>query len=438
VLDDDDIPPEADDTKTAPKTFAPVKGTNKKLKIPDFDRFRLLLVGGAALLILLIVGFIVANSILPKATISIKTDATAVDTNLDLTLSTTAKDLDADGNVLPAKLASTSKTYTQSVPTTGQKNNGNKATGKVKVINCSAGDGITIPAGTGMTSSSGAAFVTQETANLPVGSNSCKDIAGATSAVVAVIAVSGGTASNTNAGSSMKVASDGSYSSSSVKATVTDSLTDSLSGGTDNIVQTVNQNDINTAKSKITASANEAELKKTLSDSLKKDNFYPVAATYSAGTPNITTSNNVGEAANNLTVTQTVSYTMFGAKKSDLQTLVKNAIKTQIDTSKQSILDDGLGKAVFNVNELAADHAKVTMSSTAEVGPDLDVATIKEQVAGQKPGAVKDKLATNPDVTSVDVKLSPFWVNSVPKKTSKIKVEIAKPEAKSSSTNANP
>src|SRR4051812_19639157 len=53
VLDDDDLPPEADDAKPVPKSFEPVaKGSNKKLKIPDFDRFRLLLIGGGLLLIL--------------------------------------------------------------------------------------------------------------------------------------------------------------------------------------------------------------------------------------------------------------------------------------------------------------------------------------------------------------------------------------------------
>ncbi|MDB5164908.1 MAG: hypothetical protein JWL89_534, partial [Candidatus Saccharibacteria bacterium] len=42
------------------------------------------------------------------------------------------------------------------------------------------------------------------------------------------------------------------------------------------------------------------------------------------------------------------------------------------------------------------------------------------------------ELGANPDVKSVDVKLGPFWVNSIPKKVDKITVNIAKPDAKAS------
>ena len=41
------------------------------------------------------------------------------------------------------------KTYTQQAATTGQKNNGNKASGNVTVTNCTGAD-VTIPAGTGL------------------------------------------------------------------------------------------------------------------------------------------------------------------------------------------------------------------------------------------------------------------------------------------------
>src|SRR5258708_5506489 len=106
VLDDEDLPPEADDETPAPKSkdFTPPGKKDKKMKIPDFDRFRLLLIGGVALLILLIFGFVFANNILPKATISIKTDATSVSTNQNLNLSTTAKALSTQDNTIPAKL----------------------------------------------------------------------------------------------------------------------------------------------------------------------------------------------------------------------------------------------------------------------------------------------------------------------------------------------
>jgi hypothetical protein len=438
TLDDDDLPPEDEAPKSKSKDFKPPK-KDKKLKIPDFNRFRLLLALGGLLLILLIGGLIFAMTALPKATISIKTDASAVDINVPMSLSTTAKSLDADEGTIPAKLAQQQKSYTQSVPTTGQKNNGNKASGSVVFYNCNKDDKLadadrTIPAGTGI-SNSGQTFITQQSVTVSASSysgNSCNH--NHASGSVTVVAQSPGAAYNTSGNSSFNVSyqnpGDGSD---SFSATTPSGIT----GGTDNIVQSVNQNDINTAKSKIAATS-DAEMKKALKSLLNKENYYAIEATYSTGTPAVTNSANVGEVANNVTVTQVVTYTMFGVKQADLKTLVTNSIKSQIDTSKQSVLDDGISHAAFNVDGVTAAGGAVTLTSTATAGPDLDVATIKANAQGKKPAAVKSDLESNPDVTGVDVKLSPFWVGSVPHKVDKITVDIAKPTStKASSSNGS-
>ena len=200
----------------------------------------------------------------------------------------------------------------------------------------------------------------------------------------------------------------------------------SASGGTDSIVQIVSQTDINNAKNKI--STDDSTVKQALQDQLQHDGYYAIAATHNAGTPAETNSANVGDAANNVTVTEVVTYTMFGVHRDDLKTLVDNDIKDQIDTSKQSILSEGLDQATFNVNSSSGSEAAVTMSTTATAGPQLDIAGIRRDAAGKKPGDIKSQLQANPDVTAVDVKLSPFWVNSVPKKASKITVNIEKPK----------
>lgn len=427
TLDDDDLPPEQEDEKPKSKSFTHPK-KDKKLKVPDFDRFRLLLILGGLLLILLIGGLIFAAKVLPKATISIKTDASAVDLSVPLNLSPTAKELSTSDNTIPSKLVQQQKTYSQQVPTTGQKNNGNKASGTIALTNCSQQDGdLTVPAGSSF-SSNGNTFITQKTVTLPESNfnNSHTKCTSGPTASVDILALYGGTAYN----------DANSFTAGSPYTGVTGK--GSTSGGTDNIVQSVNQNDINSAKSKI-QTASDSDMKSTLKSQLSKDNYYAIEATYSTGTPTVTNSANVGEVANNVTVTETVTYTMFGVHKDDLQTMVNNAIKEQIDTSKQSILDDGISSAAFNIDNLTPTGGQVTMTTTATAGPDLNVDDIKQNAIGKKPAAIKSDLEGNPDVKSVDVKLSPFWVSSVPGKTSKIKVEIAKPtsNAKSSSSNGS-
>jgi hypothetical protein len=441
-LDDDDVPEDtaADAAKKVPgaagasAAAAAKKPKDKKdkaggkgFKIPNFGKFRTKLIIGGIVLLVLILFIIFGLIVLPKATINVKTDATNVPVSLNLNLSTSQNTLDtsSDTPTVPAKLTSDQKTYTQEVPTTGQKNNGSKASGNVTVTNCS--DDTTLPAGTGF-SSGGNTYISQQSVTVP-GSNfnshgECKNDGKAS---VNVQAQSGGSSSNLPSGATFTISGGGS------------SLTaqgDTISGGTDNVVQVVNQNDINNAKSKISASNDNTE-KQRLQNNLKGSGYYAITQTFSSGTPNITQSAQVGSVANSVTVTEVVSYTMFGAKQKDLSTVVDNVIKNQIDTSKQSILDEGLGNAVFGVSNASTTSAQLTLQATAEVGPDLDTAAIQQQALGKKPADVKSQLQNNPDVTDVSVKLSPFWVGSVPKKAGKVHVQIAKPTTTKSSTNAS-
>jgi len=433
VLDDEDLPPEAD-APAGPKTFEPPAKTkkNKKLAVPNFERFRLLLVAGALLLILLIGGLIFALTALPKAVIAIKTNATTVDVNLGLNLSTTATQLKASDGTVPAKLAQQQKTYTQQVPTTGQKNNGNKASGTMSVTAGSCGPDVPedVPAGSGFYTSSNQTYITQErisfTPTISKGKCIFQGIDNDGDNGISIIAQSGGSSFNIPGSTSFKLNGRSELSGSG-----------SASGGTDSIVQTVNQNDINSAKAKIAA---DNSVKQALQADLKRQDLYPIDATYQTGTPTVTTSADVGDVANNVTVTETITYTMFGVRKDDLVTLIEHDIKSQVDTAQRTILDNGLDGAVFNVDNLTPTTAQLTMSATGAVGPDLNIDDIKAAAAGKKSGAVKSDLEANPDVTEVSVKLSPFWVSSVPKKTSKIHVEIAKPQAsaKASSNGNNP
>lgn len=415
----------------AAKTFEPPKKSkNKKLKVPNFERFRLWLILGALLLIVLIGAFIFANLHLDKATINIKTDATNIDTNLNLNLDSTAKTLDTSSDTVPAKVVTQQKTYSQEVTTTGQTNQGTKAQGSVTMSAgpCSPTIPADVPAGSGL-SNNNQTYITQDNVSfVPSVSHGQCTFQGESSSGqggISIIAQSGGTSYNVS-GVPFVVAS---------RSDITAS--GSASGGTDSIVQSVNQNDINNAKAKI--STTDTVVKQALTNQLQQAGYYPVAATYSAGTPTATNSANVGSVANSVTVTETITYTMFGVHQSDLTSLLDSQIDSQINTSKQSILDDGLSSAVFNANNLAATTAQLTMSTTAVAGPQLNVNAIKQSAAGLKAGDVESQLGNNPDVVSVSVKFSPFWVSSVPKKASHITVNIAKPTttAKASSSNGS-
>jgi hypothetical protein len=414
----DDEPDEEDDGKTGKKP------KNKKLRVPDFNKFRLRLTLAVLLIIVLIVGWILANDILPKAKITVYTNTSGVNVSLPLNLSTTASSVNTAQLIVPALVQTTSKAESATVPTTGQENEGNSATGSVTMDACETGvvpvgsvQGV--PAGIAITNSNGVTFITQTSTSFTGKGHTCPngqigDNFVATQATE-VTAQNPGTSYNIGP-SSFTV---------SGRSDVTATSSAAMSGGTDNIVQTVSQGDINSATQKL-ATIDTTSVKSALETALTSAGSYPIPATFNASTPTTATSSNVGAQANTVTVTQTTSFTMLGVQKSSLNQLIANAVDQQINPSTQAIFNDGLAGATFTSSNQSATAAQVNLTTTATVGPNLNATELKSLVAGKKTGDVESLLSGYTGVTKVSVHYSPFWVSSTPKKTSKITILFEK------------
>lgn len=399
----------------------------KKLKIPNFNKFRLLLVLCGGGLVGLIVLLYVCFSVLPKAKITIKTDRQSVSANLNLTLSTAANAADATTNTVPATAQSTQKTLTQQANATGQQNQGTAASGTVNLgANCGGSQPGSLAAGTAISASvnsTSLTYITQSTVTfLPVldKAHKCSAWQGEDSngsQNIAITAQSVGAKYNTGGSISFTI---------SGRSDVTAS--GSASGGTDNIVQIVQQSDIDGATQKLGSQDTNA-VKQELQNDLTAKGLTPITATFNAGTPAVNSSVAAGAQAASVTVTETITYTMLGAKQADLQKIVAASVGQQIDTSKQSILDYGLGSASYTLQNQQANGAIVGMQDTAVAGSQLDVTAIKKQIAGKKAADAEAIIKQNPGVTDVSVSYSPFWVASIPGKTGKITVIVEKPNA---------
>lgn len=397
---------------------APKGKRNKKLAVPNFDKFRLWIILGGVAVIVLIVGGIVAAKVMPRANISLKTDSTEVSANIDLTLNTSASDVSAEAGVVPAKSQQMQKTITQEAPATGEKNNGKKASGSITIVNCKEDDqAIVIPAGTGF-SSGGQTYVSTGPALVPAsnfsGSGSCKKDGDATVNVVAQnqgAAYNAGSRSYSIAGNPSNVSASG----------------DEMTGGSDEIVKIVQDSDVESAKQKIT-STDATAIKQQLKSQLSNAGMYAIEATFSTGEAKTTTSANPGDEADKVTVTQVITYSMMGAKQSDLKQVIATAVDDNIDKEKQSIIDYGLGKATYTSQNPAS--GSVAMSTKVIAGPDLKTEELKKKVAGMKSGEAKELLKENPGVTDVTIDYSPFWVTKIPGDPGKINLTIQEPEAK--------
>ncbi len=421
-LDEPDIDESIDMTDSidgsAPDGDAPMPKPkkDKKLKVPNFDSFRKKIALGVLGLVILVVAWIYTFMVMPKAAIAIHTDTSTVATNLNLTLDTTAKTLDATNDVVPATQQSQQKTSTQQVAASGQQNNGAKATGTVIVVNCGPSD-ATIPAGATFSAASHTFVNTDSTTTVPSSNfafgGKCKNDGKAT---ISVTALKGGADYNL-AAQTYTISGGSSYLTASGSQ---------MSGGTDNITKIVTQSDIDGATSKIT-SGDSSSVKTQLVSNIQSKGLLPVPTSFQAGTPQVTTSAKVGDAADNVTVTAVTNYTMFAVQKSDIEKLVDTNVNGQIDKGKQVILDDGIANAIFTeANPPSNTSATVSMETKSTAGPQLNLTNLKKQLVGKKSGDVKSYLKQTPGVTSVDVKYSPFWVSVVPKSAGKTTITIIK------------
>jgi hypothetical protein len=388
------------------------KPKGKGLKVPNFDRFRVLLFGGIAALILLIIFFIFASTVLPHATITVSTSSTPVSLNTNLTASVAAKSLDEASKTIPSFLKTSDQTANQQVNATGKKNLGEKASGNVRMTARACAPHIDtptdVPPGTGI-SSNGLSFITQDAASFSIsgGSGSCVNYS---SNKVDIAAQDAGEKYNVN---------DATF---SVPGRSDVSAKGSADGGTDNNVSIVTQQDVDGAKSKI-SSADSDKFSKDFQNQLSGQGLYVITSTLKIGDPAVTSTPAVGQQASSASVTVKITYSVLALKRDDLKTYVEDVLNKQIDPKKEKLSDSdvlsGLDVAVQGQN--GANATLVLTKDTAAV-PILDEQAIKANSKGKKESQIRDYINTYPGVKNVDVKLSPFWVSHAPKNTGKIKI----------------
>jgi len=416
-LEIDNTAPRANDAKPTPAGKSSKKG-NKKQKIPNFNSFRKKAIAIALIAIILISGVIYALAFAPKAKIILKTQAKELPVQFDFIADPNSDEFDQENKIVPAQTKSVEKNDSEKVQTTGERDEGKKASGTITLRNCgktSAG-ARTIPAGSGV-SSGGNTFITQTTVTLPASIYSEPPTSACITPdkTVSVVAEEAGDQYNLSARDYTVTSSP------DVRATGSD-----MSGGSSKKVKIVSQKDIDTAKERLTSKQNSVqdELKKQFED----EGFVAVGATFKASAANYNPSPGVNSEATEVTVSVTTKYTMLGVKKDDLRKLVEEQVKQDEGAKQQTLLKDGIDKADFKVvegaNKTSPDQIGLNFNSTVVVGPDINQDELKAKLAGKKKNESQELLKSQPGVLDPTVELSPFWVSSIPGKASRVTFEI--------------
>jgi len=394
-----------------PAKKARAKKAGKTPKIPNFERFRKKTFLVIAAVLAAIFLFIMAVVVLPKATIVIETNTESVDTSFDFTANPSVSEVDESAGVIPAKVATEKINQSQTVAATGQKDLGSKASGNMTFsIPCSAVSCSppTIPAGTGV-STAGLTYVTQNNAALttPNFNGGCT-FTGTTTVTAQNNGeqYNRGPATYSVSGYSNVTGSGG-----------------QMSGGSSKIARVVTNQDVESAKAKLTA--DDEATKKKLQKQLEDEGYFVIQSSFKKANESTVPSPGVDQEASEVKVTYTADYNLVGVKRDDLKKLVEHSLKDEIDTQRQKVQEDGLEQATFTVKSTGENgETTMTVATKVEVGPDIDTEAIKKEVAGKKSGETENIVKELPSVKNVEVKYSPFWVSRTPKATKKITIEF--------------
>ena len=303
---------------------------------------------------------------------------------------------------------------------TGEKNQGNKATGELIISTVfNASGSVPVNSGTVFTIN-GLSYVANESKNLIWNGdednceNSKRIVEGQIRCLIS------GTISVTAAepGSKYNISAAGSGWSTVVPVNV--SSDKAMSGGTDDIKTVVQQSDIIKAQEQIT-SAKEEENKKKLYDSIG-DEYYIIDSSFDQSTSSVTSTPAADQEVNGGTkpkLTATTTATVYIVNKDKLKEFV---------VAKADLEDD---QKVYDVKNIYIENfSNNGASSTAKlkaqyyIGPKITETEVVEKVKGKGLGDAQREIRDLYGVSNVTIDTSYPWVTSVTSDSNKVTIRF--------------
>lgn len=411
----DETPDKSENTKKDKKK---TDKKDRKLKVPNFDSFRVKLfavIGGIGLLI---VAWYVMTVVMPRAVVTIFTENNSIPVSMTITGSPAAKTIDVEKQIVPAETKTMDKTETKKFAATGEKNVGTKATGKVTFYNCNIADKLgdisrTVPAGTGI-SSGGFTFISQaEVTVLPSGFSGSTCKFDKPSAEISVVAQEPGDKYNVSA-REYAVAGFPSMTADDKKG---------MGGGVSKIIKVVSASDCDTAKNELLNTKTD-EYKTLLAVQLTAAGLTPIKDTFTATPGTVICNPAVDVEATEATATVTFKLSMMGVNTAALNQLVQTEVSKKLEPS-QTIFDTGVKTATLTTKERKSNGDVVfSLTTDAQTGIKQDPDAIAKSIAGKKRGESTAILRAQPGVKEVKIEYTPFWVSATPKNTKHITVKF--------------
>lgn len=383
------------------------KKPNKKTKVPDIGRFRKFIFIGIIAVLLICVGFWWAFFVAPRAKVTLTAQTTDLALDTPVVFSTNTTEVDGKKNIIPAKQRETSDELSEEFNATGEKNIGEKAGGTMTLSNSASDDPVTVSAGTVFTASNGFRFTSSSAVTVPGGSiEGGKIVPGKAS--VDVVADTVGDAYNLSARS---------YTSSNSNVSAQGST---MTGGTNKLVKIISKEDVDGARESLVEQGKLNALEK-LKAQFDNEGLIIIDESLSTKRGEVAVSPAIGAEAAKGIVKETVTYTLLAVEKTDYRTYLEEKLASDLKKD-QKIVDYDEKDARFELK-----GTSYVLSARPKAGPDIDLDELANELAGKKFSDAVIIAEDKQDVSEAKVRLSPFWVFSVPKNPEKITITIESP-----------
>ena len=193
-----------------------------------------------------------------------------------------------------------------------------------------------------------------------------------------------------------------------------------ISGGTSEIVTVVQQSDVDSALDKL-KSENSVSGKEEILAKLSETTF-PIETSFKTSTSDPVSTPAVGEEVKEgvtPTVSTETSYTMFTLDYVRIEDYIKKKANIPDDRDIYSV-----GSPFLEYFIESEDGYSAKLKTTYQIGPKVSETDILEKSKGKKIGEVQSLLKSINGVSSVNIKKSVFWVNSIPTDPNKITIEL--------------
>ena len=387
----------------------PKKPMKKKIKVPNVNSLRkkVLLIGGAA--VILIAFAVWAIIFAPHASITIQAKTSPVEVSKTLSL-VPSGDNDAANGLLPPVVKQKKTNESVQFEATGTKEVGEKAKGTVAFCyneepfsgQTGQKNAITLDAGT-LLYANGMQFSLDSSIEIQGGQNDDGECETYYSTKATAINI--GTEGNISQNTMMSV---------SGYSELTALAKENFTGGSKETVKVVQQSDVDAAVAKLNETGDSDAARDELTDQMA-DSTIVIANSFSVAQGDVKVSPAVGETANGqATASVEVTYTLVGVNRDDLNDVLNAQLNEQVDTDKQKIYDNGLGGVEFSNFQATDSGYTVTVETSGHVGPVINEDDVKKEATGKKSEEIKSLLQETDGVEDVNVTMSPFWVSTAP------------------------